>query len=62
MIMDKPILGIPIKSNTLKIPSIRNPNNLETGPKIAPSSWVNKIPYNSYSSKTILRDGVIPSL
>ena len=50
MIIDKPILGIPIKSKTLKIPSIRNPSNLEIGPKIAPSSCVNKIPDNFVSS------------
>jgi len=50
MMMDKPILGIPIASSTLKIPSMINPSNLEIGPKRAPSSCVNKIPDNSISS------------
>ena len=50
MMMDKPILGIPIASSTLKIPSIINPSNLEIGPKRAPSSCVNKIPDNFISS------------
>ena len=62
MIIDKPILGIPIESNTLKIPSIRNPSNFEIGPKIAPSSWVNKIPDNFTSSKLFIReqDHILP--
>ena len=54
--MDKPILGIPIASKILKIPSIRNPNNLEIGPKIAPSFCVNKIPYNFISSKHNIKE------
>lgn len=54
--IDKPILGIPITSNTLKIPSIRNPSNLEIGPKIAPSSCVNKIPDNFISSKHNIKE------
>ena len=49
--MDKPILGIPIIFNTLKIPSINNPSTFAIGPKIAPLYCVNKIPDNFISSK-----------
>jgi len=54
--MDKPILGIPIASNTLKIPSIRNPSTLEIGPNKTPSFCVNKIPDNFNSSKNNIKE------
>ena len=56
MIIDNPILGIPTASNTLKIPSIRNPSTLEIGPNKAPSSCVNKIPDNFNSSKNNIKE------
>ena len=54
--MDKPILGMPIAFNTLKIPSIRTPSTFAIGPKIAPSYWVNKIPDNLTSSKINIKE------
>lgn len=47
-IMDKPILGIPIKSKTLKIPFIKTPRTLAIGPKISPSYWLKTIPVNLF--------------
>ena len=54
--MDKPILGMPIAFNTLKIPSIRNPSTFEIGPNKAPSFCVNKIPDNFNSSKNNIKE------
>ena len=52
-IIAKPILGIPIRSITQKIPSIIRPSNLAIGPKINPESFVNKIPLIYPPSTTI---------
>ena len=53
-IMDKPILGIPIKSKTLKIPFIKTPRTLAIGPKISPSYWLKTIPVNLFPPVFIL--------